>query len=274
MRMNMETFDYILEAIRSKIEKHSNFRKCISPEERLMVTLRYLSTGLAFRSMAFSFRMGDCTIAKIVYEACEAIWETLKEIHMPVPSTDDLYRISLEYEQQWGFPNCVGSIDGKHVRIKCPSKYGSMFFNYKKFFWVHLQGIADANSKFLTVDNNTLHMPPSRVLANTVTLPYVLIGYQGYPLKEYLLRPYAITDDGEDNGKQIFNYRLSRARRCIECAFGILVSKWRCLKCELQGKHRQPRTCADRLHYGGVQWLGTGTGELGKKFQSRNTQGI
>jgi hypothetical protein len=39
-RMFPETFWYILNDIRDDIKKQSNFRKCISPEERLAVTLR------------------------------------------------------------------------------------------------------------------------------------------------------------------------------------------------------------------------------------------
>lgn len=40
-RMSIATFDYILEAIRSAIaKKNTNYRQCISPEERLMVTIR------------------------------------------------------------------------------------------------------------------------------------------------------------------------------------------------------------------------------------------
>ena len=39
-RMGCETFWYILHNFRPYIEKQSNFRKCISPEERLAVTLR------------------------------------------------------------------------------------------------------------------------------------------------------------------------------------------------------------------------------------------
>jgi len=39
-RMLPETFWYIMNDIRDDIQKQSNFRKCISPEERLAVTLR------------------------------------------------------------------------------------------------------------------------------------------------------------------------------------------------------------------------------------------
>jgi hypothetical protein len=45
-RMNRDTFEYILNNIRPYIEKQSSFRKCISPEERLAVTLRQVSVVL------------------------------------------------------------------------------------------------------------------------------------------------------------------------------------------------------------------------------------
>lgn len=39
-RMTMETFDYILEGIKDDISGQSNFRQCISPEEKLSITIR------------------------------------------------------------------------------------------------------------------------------------------------------------------------------------------------------------------------------------------
>nr|CAH7763577.1 unnamed protein product [Callosobruchus chinensis] len=75
---------------------------------------------------------------------------------------------------------------------------------------------------------------PRQIPRSTMTLPYVILGDQGYPLKKYLLRPYPAGTAERPRETEIYNYRLSRARRTVECAFGILVSKWRCLKTELQ----------------------------------------
>ena len=53
-----------------------------------------------------------------------------------------------------------------------------------------------------------------------------MVGDEIFPLQEWLINPYsksALTSEI----KQIFNYRQSRARRVIENAFGISVSRWR-----------------------------------------------
>ncbi|XP_026816456.1 protein ALP1-like [Rhopalosiphum maidis] len=131
-----------------------------------------------------------------------------------------------------------------------------MYFNYKGYYSVVLQGISDANYKFIAIEvraygkqsdagtfsdlnvyqrleANTLNIPENENIPLTnISAPFVLLGDDAYPLKTNLLKPYSrkrLTIE-----ERIFNYRLSRARRCVECAFGILVAKWRCLKTELQ----------------------------------------
>ena len=58
-------------------------------------------------------------------------------------------------------------------------------------------------------------------------MPFVILGDEAYPLKTYLMKPFARKDLSCE--ERVFNYRLSRARRCVECAFGILTAKWRLL---------------------------------------------
>ena len=37
---------------------------------------------------------------------------------MPVPNEEDWRAIAAKFLERWNFPNCLGSIDGKHVVIQ------------------------------------------------------------------------------------------------------------------------------------------------------------
>lgn len=64
--------------------------------------------------------------------------------------------------------------------------------------------------------------PSSKLLPHTdVELPFYLLGDGGFGLKSYLMTPFCKGKNYGDREK-VFNYRLSHARRIIECAFGTM----------------------------------------------------
>lgn len=183
-------------------------------------------------------------------ETCRAIYLRLKNAEMPQPSTEMWLEIADVFYQKTDFPNCVGAVDGKHVRFRNPKHSGSKFFNYKKYFSLVLMAVADANLLFTIIDvgaygsegdstvfrdspfgrklySNSLNLPPPKVLPNTTTnpQPFVLVGDEAFKLHTNLLRPFP--QRNLTPRRRVFNYRLSRCRRSMKCAFGVLANKWK-----------------------------------------------
>jgi hypothetical protein len=65
------------------------------------------------------------------------------------------------------------------------------------------------------------------------SLPLMIAGDEAFPLRTYLMRPCPAFQL-DDDAKRIFNYRLSRARRTCENAFGILSQRFRLYQRTLQ----------------------------------------
>jgi len=119
---------------------------------RLAITLRYLATGDSFLTIATSYLIGRDTVAKIVWETCSIIWDQLQSVYLQPPDVEQWKAIAREFWLKWQFPNCVGAIDGKHVRIQAPKNSGSTFYNYKNFHSIVLLASCDARYQFNMVD--------------------------------------------------------------------------------------------------------------------------
>lgn len=250
--MSPEWFQHLFGLVGPLItKKPCRSREVITPQERLMVTLRYLAEGEAQQSQAFNFRMGKTTVSNIVRETCEAIWTVLNPTYLKTPkSSEEWKKIADGFEEEWDFPHCLGSIDGKHIMIECPKNAGSAYYNYKNFHSIVLLAICDANYCFTFVDigdydstndasvlsnsafgqafdkgPETLKIPSPCNYKNVDNLPFVLIGDDIFPQKSWLMKPFP--GKGLAEHQRVYNYRLSRARRTIENAFGILSAKWR-----------------------------------------------
>lgn len=157
----------------------------------------------------------------------------------------------MDFASRWQFPNCLGAVDGKHVAIVCPPESGSRYFNYKGTFSIVLLAVADSECKFVIIDvgaegrqsdggtlknsdfgsaliEGSLGIPALACLPCTSTnVPYVFIGDEAFQLRRDFMRPFPARQ--LDDSRRIFNYRLSRARRCVENAFGITAARWRIL---------------------------------------------
>lgn len=137
-------------------------------------------------------------------------------------------------------------MDGKHIAIARPVNSSSYFYNYKGYYSIVLFGIVNANYEFIFVDvgcngrvsdggviectsfyekllGETLDLPKKH--ETTENLMFVFIGDDAFALRKDLLKPFPMKNLSHE--ERVYNYRLSRARRVVENAFGILATRFR-----------------------------------------------
>ncbi|XP_037817429.1 protein ALP1-like [Lucilia sericata] len=247
--MTPSKFNDLLSLLKDNLKRFSK-RQPIDAETRLGITLIYLSQGCSPQFLVWTYKMGESTIRKVVYETCDAIWKNLHGKYVTQPNQQDWKNISNRFYVKTGIPHCR-IVDGKHINIVCPGNSGSIFYNYKKTFSIVLMAVCDADYKFLFIDigalgsqsdggifarsafgkmilRNNIELPQEDSLPGTnKSFPYFFVGDNALPLKQNLMRPY----HGRNLSavKQNFNKKLSAARVHIENSFGILSNRWRIL---------------------------------------------
>ena len=149
-------------------------------------------------------------------EVCRAIWDSLVGDYMSVPTKQDWRDIAEGFSQRWNFPNCLGSVDGKHVVIQAPSNSGSLFHNYKGTYSIVLLAVVDYDYRFRVIDvgsygrssdggtlansafgqalkSGTLDLPedcPIPAAEGLGPMPHVFVGDEAFPLQKNLMRPF------------------------------------------------------------------------------------
>ena len=133
--------------------------------------------------------------------------------------------------------------------LRPPINSGSTYFNCKHIFSVVMMTLVYADYKFLYVgvgangrisdggvfkgcshehslENNTANFPPPTSFpGDDRPASHFIVADEAFGLKEYLIKPYPHRD--LESAQRICNYRLSRARRVVENAFGILANQFR-----------------------------------------------
>ncbi|XP_018313650.1 putative nuclease HARBI1 [Mycetomoellerius zeteki] len=140
------------------------------------------------------------------------------------------------------FPNVVGAVDGMHIPIPAPMEDSASYYNRKGFYSIILQGICDAECKFIDVfvgwpgsshDARVWRESPigCGLAEDNLRLPEGthLLGDSAYPLHSYLMTPFR--DNGHLSPRQSkYNTKLSSKRIVIEQTYGLLKGRFRRLQ--------------------------------------------
>jgi hypothetical protein len=266
LRVTPEMYTELVHRLSPRLQKHDTwYRDCLQVGLKVAITLRHLATGDSYHSLMYLFYVPHNTISLLVKAVCQAIYQEYADEVINNPRTPEGWKqIADKYSTRWNFHHVLGALDGKHVRVQCPAKGGSMFYNYKKYHSIVLMALVDADYQFRWVSvggpgsssdaqlwNNcqlkeaiaegTLGIPdPDTLPGDDRPIPYFIIGDDAFALKESMMKPFSASP--LPLPERVFNYRLSRARRCVENAFGILANRFGCL---LRAMRQKPETVED-----------------------------
>nr|CAI5864826.1 unnamed protein product [Callosobruchus analis] len=195
--MSHTDFENLLELVTPHIQRQdTNYHDSISPRMRLAITLRFLATGDSYESLMYLFQVSYSTISLIVPEVCEAISSVLKDY---IKKTFSIVLMAI--------------VDGNYC-----------------FQYVHI-GCQGRMSDGGVYKNTSFH----KALQEKEKLtPYVFVADDAFALTINFMRPYA--GQLSQSPERVFNYRLSRARRIVENAFGIMASVFRVFRKPMQLK--------------------------------------
>lgn len=195
----------------------------------------------------------QCGYKHYILNAFIFLFKMKRNYFFKVPCTTEAWnQIASEFQTKWQFPHALGALDGKHVCIEAPPQEGSYYYNYKGFHSIVLLALVDAHYNFIYIDcggngrisdggiyknsslyealnnvNNPLNIPkPKPLPGRQRSIPYCIIGDDAFALSHTLMKPYPRSTNLSVK-QQIFNYRLCRARRVVENAFGILSTRFR-----------------------------------------------
>jgi hypothetical protein len=253
MRMSPEMFDEVLRRVGPRIQKQdTHYRNALEPGLKLAITLRHLASGDKYPSLQYAFRVAHNTISLLIPEVCKAIVEEYKDEVISCPTTPEEWRaIADDFQRRWNVPHACGALDGKHIAVRCPGRTGSLYHNYKGFFSLVLMALVDADYKFLWIDiggygsqcdaqiynaselkdcleDGSIGFPdPDPMPNDDRNMPYFFLGDDAFGLRTFLMKPFS--HRGQTKEEYVANYRISRGRRVVENAFGVLAQRWQVL---------------------------------------------
>eukprot|EP00980_Cylindrotheca_fusiformis_P014224 scaffold3747_cov99-Cylindrotheca_fusiformis.AAC.4 len=217
------TFDTTRSRASTTTAERPNGNTPITPHHVLMVGLRFLG-GDSKRTLADVVGISSASVDRCINTFLEAI-ENCRDLDIKLPSTtDEIHRHVDEWTAistaRGAFHGFVGAIDGWLCAINkptCPNPADYFSGHYKCF--VVAPGKCNDNRAFqrcTTLQRWIYELPPGVFLG----------GDNAYTLEDTMMIPFSGSQRQEPINRT-YNFLFSQLRIRIEMAFGLLTTKWR-----------------------------------------------
>ncbi|KAL4561033.1 hypothetical protein LXL04_033194 [Taraxacum kok-saghyz] len=215
----------------------------MSVEEHVARFLHIVGNDMRNTLISWTYRRSKSTTSRCFHRVLRAVI-ALESRYIQQPQGNVVAKEIQEKNRFYPyFKNCVGAIDGTHVRVKVHSKDAPRYRGRKGYPTINVLAACSFDLKFTYVltgwegtasdsrilksalnREDKLVIPPGRYCLVDAGLPHttqLMTPYRGvrYHLKEYSARP-------PKNARELFNLRHASLRNAIERAFGVLKRRF------------------------------------------------
>jgi len=250
-RLTTDHVNFVTDRIGRFIEHETEKNCALTPAQQIMLSLRYLATDDNFRTIADAHGVSKATLSRALHRVVEAVNEHLYPEVVDWPSSPAQLRgIPKEFEKH-GMSCVFGCADGSHFEIVAPSKDEPQFVNRHGWHSINAFFVAGPKLRFYYVNSKWPGaVGDARVFRNSSLKRRlengwspvqfgVLLGDSAYANTNYMVTPIR---NPQTRAEQRYNKAHKRTRRIVECAFGVLKQRFRCL---LKPMHLKPLFAAE-----------------------------
>ncbi|XP_040930267.1 putative nuclease HARBI1 isoform X1 [Gossypium hirsutum] len=222
--------------------------KSMNIREQVVIFLHIIGHNVRFRVIGSRYYRSTETIHRYFRVVLRAVLKLYKlVIRLPDESTPSEIRNNPRFYPY--FKDCIGALDGTHVRASVPLNIQGRFRSRKGGTTQNVLAAITFDLKFsyvLAGWEGSAH--DSRILIDALSRPRGLkipegkyyLADAGYGIRNGYITPYRgvryhlkeFSAQGPENEKELFNLRHSSLRITIERVFGILKKRFRVLDAE------------------------------------------
>ena len=202
-RLDRESILFVTNLVREALTSDTNRKHPLSPEMKVIITLRCLATGKMQLCNSDDLGPSQASISKAISQTIDALADSnILQQFIVFPTTQETAEANkAAFMGIAGFPEVIGVIDGTHVKIMAPKEQEEVFVNWKGHHSINVQVVFDAKYRILDIlakwpgsvhDARILHGSGVAALFEGGHVPpgSHLLGDSGYPSKPWLLTPY------------------------------------------------------------------------------------